>query len=466
MKFRMDHVHSRARHAKAAQLRDPANPSAPFALFCMLTVSILLHFGARFPMLGALRIDAVLGAATLAAILIASGAAISVFERTTLEKGTLKWLLILIAYVFVTMPFVEWPGSVLRVGLEPFLKAVIFCFFVVATVTTVKRLRIFLLLFVACQSIRIFEPLYLHLTTGYWGGAAYIGEGEFMDRLSGAPSDVVNPNGLAYLIVSTIPIVYFLGRGRGVLIAVVSWALIGAMVYTLLLTGSRSGFLLLVLLVILWALSGRARLSKMVLVAVCGVFAFGNLSDLQKDRFVSIVDRSAIGGASATGRIEGVFDSMKTTLRRPLFGHGLGTSAEVNANFTGHGQISHNLFAEVAQELGYVGLSIFLMFVWFALRTAWQANLVGRNLSGLDPVLGAAVLSLPVLMLVDVVFSLASYGLSEPHWYLLAGLAVVVSQLIRQESGQRLANESDPEMGVNSGQHGRPRWRRTVSRHR
>ena len=81
------------------------------------------------------------------------------------------------------------------------------------------------------------------------------------------------------------------------------------------------------------------------------------MTDLQRERYVSIFSHSAKGGATAEGRITGVLDDFKVSLRRPLFGHGLGTSREANANFRGEDMPSHNLYTEVAEELGYIGLT-------------------------------------------------------------------------------------------------------------
>ena len=48
------------------------------------------------------------------------------------------------------------------------------------------------------------------MTNAYWGDAAHIGGGEFLNRLSGAPSDVINPNGLAFVIIIALPFMYLL----------------------------------------------------------------------------------------------------------------------------------------------------------------------------------------------------------------------------------------------------------------
>src|SRR5205814_5122009 len=115
-----------------------------------------------------------------------------------------KRLWILVGYILVTIPFVEWPGSVLH-NLEPYAKSLCFFFFVVATVDTTRKLRMLLVVYVATQLWRVLEPLYMHVSSGYWGSATSLGNWESMDRLAGSPYDIITQNGLGFVIIMTLP---------------------------------------------------------------------------------------------------------------------------------------------------------------------------------------------------------------------------------------------------------------------
>jgi hypothetical protein len=133
--------------------------------------------------------------------------------------------------------------------------------------------------------------------------------------------------------------------------------------------------------------------------------------------------------------MEGVRQDLTVAMRNPVVGHGLGTSREANAHGRGYGQISHILFTEVAQELGFLGLAVFLMYLWTsfqAVRAAIVADArpefrVTSNVSR----------ALVVTMIAGGVFALASYGLSEFYWYLWAGLAVACARLNGNASSRR-----------------------------
>ena len=60
-------------------------------------------------------------------------------------------------------------------------------------------------MYAATQVWRVLEPLYMHLKSGYWGDYASLGNWEYMNRLSGSPYDIINPNGLGFVIIMTLP---------------------------------------------------------------------------------------------------------------------------------------------------------------------------------------------------------------------------------------------------------------------
>jgi O-antigen ligase len=156
------------------------------------------------------------------------------------------------------------------------------------------------------------------------------------------------------------------------------------------------------------------------------------MTDLQRERYVSIFSHHAKGSQTAEERISGVIGDFQVSLRRPLFGHGLGTSREANANFRGADMPSHDLYTEAAEELGYIGLMLLLALLWSFLRACWRAQQVVSATTTTDErlkLLHNVAVSLVVVVAVDLFFSFASFGLSEPYWYFLGGLSVVTSRL-------------------------------------
>jgi O-antigen ligase len=159
----------------------------------------------------------------------------------------------------------------------------------------------------------------------------------------------------------------------------------------------------------------------------------GHLSEDLLVRYQSIYRTDVAGADTVSGRIEGLKGNLSTVGSAVLFGHGLGTSTETSANFRrGNAQVSHNLYIQILQELGVVGLLMFFFYV----RGIW------RNLSNLkelaknkkdDWVLRFAM-ALQAWVIMDLFYSLSCFGLSSWEWYLFGGLAAACVRVIVGEA--------------------------------
>ena len=394
-----------------------------FKLYLIFTVSWFLHLSARIPILGIIRIDLLL--VVVITLMVFTGKNSDIKPITSNRCSRI--LFILIAYSVITVPFVEWPGSVINNGLPSFVRAVVFYFFSVFLINSERKLKIFLAVFLTCQTIRIIEPLYLHLTQGYWGAAAYM-SGEMMDRLSGAPYDIINPNGLAFVIDSVLPFNYFLS------LVSIRWAIISiltfpAFIYTLVLTGSRSGFIgMLAIMVGIWYKS-RKKIRILLIFMAVFIIMINFLNANLKDRYLSIFDSHTKNAATAEGRLTGMEENFKVAMRRPLFGYGLGTSREANANFGTEDKPAHNLYAELAQELGLIGLVIYLHFIKSIIQNFIVSRKTILNSRSDNKFLTYVEKAMEVWLLMNILFSFASYGLSSYEWYLFAGFSVILATL-------------------------------------
>ncbi len=90
----------------------------------------------------------------------------------------------------------------------------------------------------------------------------------------------------------------------------------------------------------------------------------------------------------------------------------------------------------MAIELGFLGLAVFLVFLGAVVRALWlhHREWQGAGLPGVVIRTGAA---LQVFMAMNLIFSLASYGLTSYEWYLLAGLTEAVTRIGKQSVNAR-----------------------------
>lgn len=421
--------------------RDQTVSSFTFIFLLYFICDFFLRFSVRIPGYSVLR-------PTLIAVILLS---VLLFVQRDKFKGyfespVFRSIFILVGYIFLSLPLVEWPGSVIRNNLDPFVKAVVFLFFTALIIDTEKRLKWFVIVFIFCQIFRVLEPLYLNITQGYWGSSTYLSTNEFADRLSGAPADVINPNELGFVIVTIIPFLHYLLWPRSWIFKLVYLSLMPALFYALILTMSRGAFVAL-LVVGFFIFKDSKKKVRLIGVGVIGIFlAFSVMTPVQKERYLSIIDRDVEGGASADGRLSGMMKEFELGLTRPIVGHGLGTTSEAKVHKLGRRQASHNLYAELLIELGIIGFAIFMTFLirsarqLFALRERFEKMKDGSGVDFYHQLNQVLI----CLFWMYAIYSLNYWGLSQYYWYLFGGLTIALGRLaaVQGEGGLESASDS------------------------
>lgn len=400
--------------------------SLAYRLYLLFTISFFLHLGGRVIALGIIRFD-LINIAIITALLVASK---TNNPNAHEQARTTKILFLLMVYVILTVPFVRWPGSVLRHGISDWIKAAIFYFFTIGTITTEKRLRTFLFVFMACQLFRVAEPLYLHMAYGYWGLRTNMG-GVYMDRLSGAPLDVINSNGLAEVIVTVFLFLHYHASLPGARYKLLYVCSLPMLLYALVLTASRSGMIAMAIIVAGIIVASKKKILLVMLVVATVVVGFAHLTPMQKDRYLSLFEGNVPGSTTATDRIEGWKSDFFVGMQRPLVGHGLGTSMEAEFHATGRAQISHNLYTEVFIELGLLGEIIFVAYLVSVSKNFIIARRKITQGVATTPYLQKITTAMQIWLVMMLIFSLASYGLSSYEWYLFGGLSVALLRISR-----------------------------------
>lgn len=398
---------------------------AAFLLYLLYLVSFFLRLPARLPVLGVIRFDFLLVAAISFFIFSSKST-----KGSRLDSAS-KYLLAIFVYSVITLPLVEWPGSVINNGMVAFIKGAIFYFFTVNLIVNDKRLKSVIAVFVLCNLIRILEPLILNITTGYLGSATHLGGTDFAGRLAGAPVDTINPNGLAFVIATVIPFIHYIFAPVSKKTFFIYLLLIPVLLYTMGLTLSRSGVLALGIIAFGIWLKSAHKFLLLVLGVVGLAVIFTNLNEVQKDRYLSIISDDARQSSSAAGRIEGWSADFSVAMNRPIIGHGLGTSREANWNVAGKDQISHILWAEIWQEIGLIGLILFILYLSAIIRNFREAARLIKGRLAKDDFLYRCTQAMQVWLMMNLLFSLASYGLKSYEWYLFGGLSVVLLSAVR-----------------------------------
>jgi hypothetical protein len=247
---------------------------------------------------------------------------------------------------------------------EDWLKIVVFYVLIVTTIHDEEGLKQVAVGFLVVMGLYL-----LHSFREYLGGRHTYRMG--IGRMIGVDSTLGDPNSFGASIVFALPVVAALWRtgiggrhGRLLLLGYV-----GLSSLCILLTGSRSSLLGLLLWFVLLIWGTRYRFRALTALAVAAPLAFVALPEELQTRFETIINPE-VGPKNAQesgeGRIHGFFMGFELWSSSPLTGVGPGAWRPATRSKVE----SHNLYGQLVGETGALGLLAFL-----ALLACFCANL-------------------------------------------------------------------------------------------
>jgi O-antigen/teichoic acid export membrane protein/O-antigen ligase len=302
-------------------------------------------------------------------------------------------------------------GMDLSVGLDHAISYASYALVVVALVDAVRRgrpgaevvaRRVAISFFVACTAAGVVATLRF-LTTG--------------GRAAGPLED---PNDLAFFLVAALPFALVAGRRRSTagIAAVATCAAV--LVVATCATFSR-GALLGIAVMLLAALLLRAlRLGAVVGVVTAALVTLGVMWATHADVLErSLLEKEHIAAANVDSRYTTWTMAAEMTADSPLLGQGPGGfAAAAPAYVPGdvgavEQTVVHNMYLDVASELGLLGLAAFLALIGYAGRGALRARRVGERRALAEAVLVAFAGTLTAACFLSEQFYL-------PVWLLVA----------------------------------------------
>jgi O-antigen ligase len=318
------------------------------------------------------------GLFALVALLLSAGRTKRQFRDIPREGRYLIALVCLLIPSALLSPV--WKGGALTHVLD-FAKVAVVYVLTFLLITTFERLR--RIVFIQAASVAIIAVV-------------SVIKGHNTPRLEGVLGGIYsNPNDLAFAIVLSLPFcLAFLLEKRGLLRSGIWLLSMLVMLSALFLTGSRGGFIELVITggVCLWhfGIKGKRPLLIVASVIIGGALLVG-AGGLLKQRFLAIsgnvnssLDQSAYGSFEERRAL--MITSLKGIARYPIFGIGVHNFP----NYSGVWKEVHNSYLQIGVEGGIPALILYLMFFWSGFR-----NLkILRQKRDLDPDIGLFVAAL------------------------------------------------------------------------
>lgn len=200
-------------------------------------------------------------------------------------------------------------------------------------------------------------------------------------------SSIQDPNDFAAHIVMILPAIAYVmfAKQRSVFVKVFGAGIVCAALLEIMSTGSRGGFVALVLTIIYVVVTGsnRLRLSLLVGIPVLGLLALPFVPQQSYERIASVFNAGNAGKSaseSADARRQLLIDSLKATARNPIFGVGPGVFEEYQADLAaekhqkGMWHETHNGYTQISSECGIPQLIIYLTAVVLTFKSLKRAS--------------------------------------------------------------------------------------------
>ena len=370
---------------------------ACFFFLCLFTVAIYARPEDIFPIVGHFHLTLLLG-------LCASAAYVGAWlcgSIPLLNSRELRLMLWLTAWFVAGVPFAYWRGGSFQVLTQEWFKTLLVFFLLTQTLVSLRRIRAVLWAIVLSE-LAVTAYSVLNPSHSMWVGG----------RFSGVSEGILGWNFLGIAISLTLPFIAALFVAHASLFkSFLLGAAVGAMVWMLVLTASRSGMLTVAFSIVLtYALIlRRSSLGNLVAIglvlvmalAVCaapGVFWQRIQTIWSGSAPTNVVSASA--DASEQERRNVLVTSLHYTLEHPIFGLGLGNFSVARGTETGvpSGWLgTHNTFTELSSEAGIPALLIFVFLLGSSLRSMWciaRSERVAEDMPEVDLMARAALASL------------------------------------------------------------------------
>jgi O-antigen ligase len=273
--------------------------------------------------------------------------------------------------IVATMPFSFWPGGSLALFSDIYVKIILIFALMISTITTPRRLsQMTWLIILICGYLSV-RGLY-----DYVRGVNLM-EG---NRLRGAVGGFMeNPNDLAMnLIVFMAPALMIVFQDNRLFRRVVAAGIVLVMAVAIVLTKSRAGFLgigAMGLVVMYYVL--RERPGVVFALIFTALIATPMMPTAFWDRMASITNPDEDQTGSRQQRIQLFKQGLQVFAENPITGIGAGQFVNYDGEMMlARWRVTHNVWLQVAAELGIFGLCTFAFMVW----RAFTANFVARRL--------------------------------------------------------------------------------------
>ncbi|ANA40115.1 O-antigen ligase family protein [Geobacter anodireducens] len=411
-------------------------------LFCGYVVAWYLQIGYRIPVLGDIRFEFIYA-------LVLTVLAFLATPKIDTKCPLLPYVLLYFLVIVIQVPFSHDFARSWDVFVDRIVKFAFMAFFIVSFVRSPSHMKYFLGAFLlACLKMGQ-EGLVGRLSGGL------IWENQGIMRLHGPTPIYGHPNSFAGMAMGTLPFVYFLWPLSNKYIKAVLLVIGILSLHIVLYTGSRTAYVGIFAFVAFafYTTSNKKRFIGCMVLALA--LSLPMVPSDYQERFRSIFTLEEKEGRSSEARIQIIEDAWKIFTDNP-FGVGVSAFPKVRAERFGRSQDTHNMYLEIATNLGIQGIIVVGMMIYKMLgilhyiRTKSKLLLVKLDSNDsltevvndlkLVEAIASSIIGFIILRLTLGLFGMDLY---EIYWWFAIGITFsLYSMLIKIENSLIAKNDS------------------------
>ena len=353
---------ARLNHEAPSEPRDWA-----FIWTLVFTAVLFLRPQDVFPPLAALHLAELSAIAGLVALFTGRLARRQSLTRMTPEFAG---VLALGAIILITAPFSIWFGGAVSLFTDQYLKVTLVYLLAVNVLTSPRRIERLTWLLVLANGDLAFRAVH-----DYVRGVNLLARGT---RVQGSVGGLVqNPNDLALHMVVFLPFALFSAMRPGFVVKRLVAAFAGfCMMGAIVASGSRGGFLgFAVMLVVMAVIAARQRPGFVIAGVLAVACALPLVPGQYWRRVASITDSSKDDYNSSTARRQLIDEAFDAFVENPITGVGAGQFKDYKPEKRLEAwHETHNVWLQVAAEVGIFGFAVFAFLMARAVGGVWQVR--------------------------------------------------------------------------------------------
>jgi O-antigen ligase len=288
-----------------------------------------------------------------------------------------------------------------------------------------EDLRLLIYLYLIIIAYLAWLPIFNH-----FAGIGHERIGAGIIHSTGETSGVAGHVALANVMTQSLPFAYFfLLKEKSYLKKAIASVLIGIYFLAVISSGSRGGFLGLIICIVLVAYKADRKFLTLAIILPLFLTGMTIVSREYLEWMKTILDFGS-SDLSASSRFDGLRHGVEMALRRPILGVGIGCYALARSAWMHWGIWAHNLYGELIGELGILGLVSWGWLIYLCFREIKRIKSFVNSRPDIDPFYRYLVDACWATLILRLIIGMTTHSLMAYIWYMIAGMLILISKIL------------------------------------